>query len=271
MKNLTYRIISAVIGLVCLFFCIYLAKENGVYFLAILVVLRGSFELARMLFIKEPGFSRWLLIFINLLTFLIITQENFKFLTPILIILNFIFVVTVAIILHRKFSGIDFVQSFILKMLLGLVYICLLPATVVWIVQTNNGIEWFLCLLAVVFSGDIGAFLFGSYFGKTKIAPELSPNKSLEGSLGGLFFSILVALSFKFFILNVPIYILFLCGLFGGLFGQIGDFFESLLKRISGVKDSGSIMPGHGGVLDRLDGILMAAPIFYIVSKYFSI
>lgn len=271
MKNLTYRIISAVIGLICLFLCIYLAKDNGVYFLAVLVVLRGSYELTRMLFTKEPFFSRWFLIFINLVTFLIITQENFKFLTPILLILNFIFIVSVAIVFHRNFSSIESIQNFIFKMLLGLLYICLLPATVVWIVQTNNGIEWFLCLLAVVFAGDIGAFLFGSYFGKTKIAPELSPNKSLEGSLGGLFFSIVVAVSFNFIILNVPIYILFLCGLFGGLFGQIGDFFESLLKRISGVKDSGSIMPGHGGVLDRLDGILMAAPLFYLVSKYFSI
>lgn len=154
---------------------------------------------------------------------------------------------------------------------MGLIYTCFLPATVVWIIQTNNGIEWFFCLLAVVFAGDIGAYTFGVRFGTIKIAPVLSPNKSLQGAVGGLLFSTGIAACFQFVLPNTPIIILLGCGLLGGILGQLGDFFESLIKRVSDVKDSGSIMPGHGGVLDRLDGVLLAAPLFYIAATYFSL
>jgi phosphatidate cytidylyltransferase len=126
-------------------------------------------------------------------------------------------------------------------------------------------------LLAVVFAGDIGAYIFGSIFGKTKIAPLLSPKKSLQGGIGGLLFSAMAAVGFSYFLPNTPVFVLFFCGLLGGLLGQVGDFFESLVKRVAGVKDSGSIMPGHGGVLDRLDGVLLAAPLFYVISQYYSL
>lgn len=272
MKNLSSRVTSALIALSVLIAAIYYGRELGIYFLALFVVIRGSFEIARLFFNETyPKFARGLLVFLATGIFLLISQEMFLAMSGILMIFSFVLVTCIGIIFHKHFKDPDQVLSFVAKTCLGLVYICFIPATVVWTVQTNNGIEWFLCLLAVVFAGDIGAYIFGVNFGKTKIAPQISPNKSLQGALGGLIFSTLTAILFSFILPNTPFYVLAICGLLGGLLGQIGDFFESLIKRVSGVKDSGSIMPGHGGILDRLDGVLLSAPLFYLAAMYYSL
>lgn len=227
--------------------------------------------MARMFFPSNyPKFVKRFFVFITTTLFILITQGQPQYITNFALISSFVIVASFGILLHRTFKDLDQVLTFVAKNCLGLVYICFLPATVAWILQTNNGLEWFFCLLTVVFAGDIGAYLFGVTLGKNKIAPLLSPKKSVQGAIGGLFFSLLAALSFKYFIPTVPLYILAISGFFGGLLGQIGDFFESLIKRVSGVKDSGAIMPGHGGVLDRLDGVFFAAPLFYFFATYFS-
>ena len=272
MKNLSSRVISAVIALIFLFLAIFYGRENGVYVLILIAVVRGTFELARLFFdTSYPAFSRWFMVILFSLIFVVIAQESFRSLAALAIIFCFVLVTCVAIIFHKSFATTEKMISFINKFCMGLIYTCFLPACVAWTIQTNNGIEWFLCLLAVVFAGDIGAYIFGVNFGKTKIAPTLSPNKSLQGALGGLLFSTIVASLFCFVLPNTPIYAFPLFGLLGGFLGQIGDFFESSLKRVSGVKDSGTIMPGHGGLLDRLDGVLFAAPLFYVAATYFSL
>ncbi len=272
MQNLISRLLSAGAALIILFSAIYFWQATGVFVIGIFVVLRGSFEMARMLFLNDcPKFSKIFFILLNLSGFLIITHPVFKSLSGIILVLMFLMTICYGIIFHKKFTDTDHVMAFITKCITGLIYCCYLPATMIWITQTNNGMEWFFCLLAVVFAGDIGAYIFGVNFGKTKIAPLLSPKKSLQGSLGGICFSLTTALGFSFLLPNTPIWVFAFCGLGGSILGQIGDFFESLIKRNAGVKDSGSIMPGHGGVLDRLDGVLMAAPLFYLAATYFSL
>ena len=271
-NNLAFRIFSAAVALVILFIAIYYGRETGIFIIALFCVFRGSFEVSRLFFQDHyPKFAKSFLVGLCLLVFTIITFEGFKSLAGILIVLAFVIVAAVGILFHRQFKETDDVLAFATKCMMGLIYTCYLPATIVWMTQTNQGVEWFLCLLAVVFAGDIGAYVFGSMFGKTKIAPLLSPKKSLQGGLGGLLFSVLAALGFSYFLPNTPFLVLFVCGLFGGFFGQIGDFFESLIKRVAGVKDSGTIMPGHGGVLDRLDGVLLAAPLFYVISQQYTL
>ncbi|MEQ1721545.1 MAG: phosphatidate cytidylyltransferase [Pseudobdellovibrio sp.] len=272
MKNLLSRAFSAAVALIILFLVIYYGHETGIYVLCLFVVVRGAFEAARMLFSNHyPKFVKRLFVAITTALFLLITQEQLKYIANFALISSFVLVASFGVLFHKTFKDLDQIQTFVAKNCLGLVYICFLPATVVWTSQTNNGIEWFFCLLSVVFAGDIGAYIFGVTMGKTKIAPDLSPKKSVQGAIGGLLFSLLAALAFKNFIPSTPYHILAICGLFGGLLGQVGDFFESLIKRVSGVKDSGSIMPGHGGVLDRLDGVLFAAPLFYFIATYFSL
>ncbi len=271
MKNLSSRALSAIVALILFLAAIYFGHKTGAYVFCLFVVIRGSFEMSRMAFSNNyPRFVKRLFVFLCTTLFLLITQVQLKYLSNFALIFSFVLIASIGVLFHRAFKNLYQVLTFVAKSYLGLVYVCFLPATVAWTIQTNNGIEWFFCLLTVVFAGDIGAYLFGTTLGKTKIAPSLSPNKSVQGAIGGLFFSLLAALSFKYFIPEAPLYILAICGLFGGLLGQIGDFFESLIKRVFGVKDSGSIMPGHGGVLDRLDGVLFAAPLFYFAALNFS-
>ncbi len=272
MQNLTSRILSAIVALFILFLAIYFWQAAGVYVIGIFIVLRGSFEMARMFFSDDyPAHSKTFFVVLNIISFLVITNPLFKFLSGPIVVAMFLLTICYGILLHKKFSSTDRIMTFVTKCVTGLIYCCYLPATIIWITQTNNGMEWFFCLLAVVFAGDCGAYLFGVTFGKTKIAPLLSPKKSVQGSVGGLIFSSATALSFSFLLPNTPIWVFILCGVLGGTLGQIGDLFESLVKRNAGVKDSGSIMPGHGGVLDRMDGVLLAAPLFYLAANYFSL
>jgi phosphatidate cytidylyltransferase len=110
--------------------------------------------------------------------------------------------------------------------------------------------------------GDIGAYLIGIRFGKTPLMPRISPNKSVEGSIGGLLFSVLGAFVCKTFTEFSYSHLLFI-GILLGILGQLGDLSESLMKRDCQVKDSGNILPGMGGILDQLDSLLFTAPVFY--------
>jgi len=118
-----------------------------------------------------------------------------------------------------------------------------------------------LLLGAIVFLGDTGAYFVGKYLGRNKLYPLVSPNKTIEGALGGIVGSVLGALIFKLFVANgVTWFDVFATAIPCGILGQVGDLTESLFKRSYGVKDSGSLLPGHGGILDRFDGVLFAAP-----------
>jgi phosphatidate cytidylyltransferase len=121
--------------------------------------------------------------------------------------------------------------------------------------------EMVLWMLLLVFAADIGAFFAGRRFGRHKLAPRVSPGKTWEGVLGGLVAVALVALiGAVHFALPVGAAVAFACGI--GIFSVIGDLTESMFKRAAGLKDSGSLLPGHGGVLDRIDGVTAAAPLY---------
>ncbi len=154
-------------------------------------------------------------------------------------------------------------------LLMGILYVPLLMSHLVGLREMTHGIQWIFLLLVIVMSGDTAAFYVGSTLGRRKLYPAVSPNKSVEGMLGGLAGSIAGAFIAKatFFPWLSAVDCL-ATALLAGLLGQLGDLFESLLKRSFGVKDSGTIFPGHGGVLDRLDSILFAAPTLYLYAYY---
>jgi phosphatidate cytidylyltransferase len=268
-KQLTTRIISALVAVVILFVMVYFFQLTGILWMSFFVAVIGSYEMARLIFSNHyPQFSKTLFVAIAMMS-LSYFQYNLRIGHVYLLFpLSFSLVSALSIIFHKQFTKIEDIFNYVAKFVLGLMYAVFLPLMIMWILQAQDGTIWFLCLLTVVFAGDIGAYTFGTLFGKTKIAPLLSPKKSLQGSLGGLLFSTLAAGLFSLLLPAIPLLILLMLGLFGGLLGQIGDFFESLIKRIAGVKDSGSIMPGHGGVLDRLDGVYFASPLFFIVIYY---
>lgn len=131
----------------------------------------------------------------------------------------------------------------------------------------STGLWWLFTLFGGIWGFDAGAFFAGHLFGRHKLAPSISPGKTWEGVFGGLVFSVLAALVFAMLPLGVPWYLAVLLGLLLGVAGTLGDLAESLIKRQTHVKDSGQFMPGHGGMLDRLDSILFAVLIVYIFAQ----
>ena len=152
------------------------------------------------------------------------------------------------------------------KQVLGLVYIPVFLSFLILLRLGPDGVAWIFWPLLIIFAGDTGAFYTGTYLGRHKLCPWVSPKKTIEGSLGGLAANVIVALGYKALLLpslaTVP------CILFAliiGAAGQAGDLFASEFKRSAGVKDSGNLLPGHGGFLDRLDALLFASPLAYLL------
>jgi len=153
--------------------------------------------------------------------------------------------------------------------LMGFFYVPFLLGHLILLRGLPFGVQWIFLLLTIVMSGDSGAYYVGCRFGKRKLYPAVSPNKSIEGALGGLAGSLAGALIARatFFPELGGGDAVITALLLGGI-GQLGDLFESLLKRSFGVKDSGVIVPGHGGILDRLDSIVFAAPAAYYYAMF---
>ncbi|GAB2516406.1 phosphatidate cytidylyltransferase [Lysobacter humi (ex Lee et al. 2017)] len=130
--------------------------------------------------------------------------------------------------------------------------------------EEPNGHRWLLAALAAVWAADTGAYFSGRYLGRHKLAPRVSPNKTIEGLLGGVAAGTLAAVGFAMFA-GAPMSDLPKVALVAAaavLVSIVGDLYESLLKRHAGKKDSGTLIPGHGGVLDRIDAVLAALPVF---------
>jgi phosphatidate cytidylyltransferase len=151
----------------------------------------------------------------------------------------------------------------------GLLYIPYLLGYMVLLRGHANGVGWIMLILFIVMSGDSAAYFTGCSIGRRKLYPTVSPNKSVEGAIGGLCGSLLGAVAAKYICLpEIAIADALLAALLIGSLGQVGDLFESLIKRSCGVKDSGTIFPGHGGILDRLDSIIFAAPAAYYYATF---
>jgi phosphatidate cytidylyltransferase len=154
--------------------------------------------------------------------------------------------------------------------LFGILFIGFLLAYVSLIRNMTHGRLWVLFLIVTVWTGDISALLSGSFIGRHKLYPKISPKKTVEGLAGAIVGSIIVALAFALlFIPNLHMKSCIFLAIGLGVFGQLGDFTESMLKRSVQVKDSGNLIPGHGGMLDRLDSYLFSAPFLYYSLPYF--
>jgi len=166
----------------------------------------------------------------------------------------------------RTFSGREVGQAVreISVTCFGLFYVPYLFGYLLLLRGLEDGRAWIFFLFLTVWAGDTGAYYIGTRYGKRKLFPKVSPKKTLEGSAGGLFCSLMAGGLGKFFFFSPEgLVTMALLGTGLGLIGQVGDLAESILKRSSGLKDSGVLFPGHGGVLDRFDSILFAAPALY--------
>lgn len=177
------------------------------------------------------------------------------------------------IILWMYVKNQTYTKKLFINGLIG--FLCIIPG---WVGLNDlraglGGSHWVLLFLLLLWATDTGAYLIGMRYGKKKLAPTLSPGKTVEGLFGG-FGMMVIFLVICVFIFNIPssqwigLSIVATVMVF---FSVVGDLFESLFKRVANVKDSSHIIPGHGGVLDRLDSLLAAAPIFALGLKLFGL
>jgi phosphatidate cytidylyltransferase len=260
------RSLSAIVAIILLIAVYYFFRETGLLVLCSFLALVGIFEFARLSFKNQPTpyyIQGAFFILSATIYFVVLSQALFSHLLIALCSCVFL-----AVPLFRVSRKEDLATTLQIQMagLMGFVYVSLFPALVVKNLLFVNGLNWFLCLLSIVFAGDTFAYVSGRAFGKHKLLEAVSPKKTIEGSVGGLFGSMLAGAIFNYFwITEIPPAYMLGLALITGVFAQVGDLFESLLKRIADVKDSGSIMPGHGGYLDRVDGVYFAGPIYYIL------
>ncbi|MGI9170752.1 MAG: phosphatidate cytidylyltransferase, partial [Caulobacteraceae bacterium] len=144
----------------------------------------------------------------------------------------------------------------------GVLYIAPACLVIVWLRETPQGAGWTTMLLATTWAADIAAFLVGSALKGPKLWPRFSPNKTWSGLIGGLASAMAAAVGIAASLMHLSLAGAALIGLAGGLATMAGDLWESMLKRRFGVKDSGDLIPGHGGLLDRVDGLMFAVMVF---------
>ena len=173
-------------------------------------------------------------------------------------------IATLSILVSLGRGGIKKNIQNVLFSVIGLAYIPWLLHYFYLIYQAETGIVHTINLLLIVWGYDTGAYLTGRLIGKHKISPKISPNKTAEGVVGGMVFAYIGAslspiwIPYRTWIPHIA-----LIAVLVGLATQLGDLFQSILKRKANVKDSGKLLPGHGGLLDRIDGFLFAIPVFY--------
>jgi len=152
--------------------------------------------------------------------------------------------------------------------LFPIVYIGL-PLGALAAIRLSGGREAVLLMMGTIVISDSAQYYTGRALGRRPLAPTISPKKTIEGAVGGLVFGTLAfVVGARFVFPDTPALLLTLVGASIAALGIVGDLFESLLKRSAGVKDSGAIIPGHGGVLDRIDSWLFAAPVYYVFVRY---
>jgi phosphatidate cytidylyltransferase len=187
-----------------------------------------------------------------------------------LIIIVFATIVSCIWILFKKNK--DKAYFGLIWTLAGILYIGLLISYWANLMALDDGKWWVAWAIIIVIACDTAAYFTGRQWGKHKLAPQISPKKTWEGSAAGLIASILVSVLLGWlFGLPQQIWELVLMGIVISVIGQCGDLVESFLKRTAGVKDSGNLLPGHGGILDRIDSYILLGPVIYYYVIYFAL
>lgn len=264
---LNKRVISAIISLPLLFFVVIF---NDHVFLAglCIVALMGLYEYFLAVSAIKIRPMKILGSVCGIILILIMAHERaFEYMAPFITLVIFLLLSTTVFFRKYNFLGAGAtVIGMYIPFFFG--YIQLIRA----IPERGIYLVWFVFIVSWI--TDTAAYFSGMAFGKTKLCPSISPKKTVEGAIGGIIASIIACVGYGLFlgsrgIIEIPLYKLLILGALGSLVSQLGDLAASSIKRKVGIKDYGSIMPGHGGVMDRFDSILFAAPLIYYYIIYF--
>lgn len=259
------RVITALWGIPLVIIAIWFSSQE--YPFPLFTVLAGIFGLLAILeFHRMTGVSKVLplAVFGSVATVLFIAYPHctFRFVLPVLLTLT-IGLSLVMLVLIRQREGVFTGWAWMMG---GILYIGWLLGLLVTL-RLNVGRDWVFLALFATFGSDTAAYFVGKAIGRHKLAPQISPGKTWEGAAAGVIGGIIIALLFTFsspWQLPISYGQAVLLGALISIFGQFGDLAESLLKRNAGVKDSGSLMPGHGGMLDRMDSVVFAGAVVYV-------
>jgi phosphatidate cytidylyltransferase len=269
LSNLAQRSIVGLIFSVAVLGCAFLGPlANGLLFLFFAAV--GLYEVYELLKHQQTNAPRWFKgmsvgVILYMLVFLVQTntvKPVWFWILPLLVAI--IFVAELIKLDHLTLTNLAITMF-------GWIYV-VMPLSLVNVLPTLQGsydpiplVGFFL----VLWANDTGAYLTGKYWGTHKLYPEVSPNKTWEGLIGGSLVAFIAAFMLHRYTHTLELRDWLVMASAVAVFGNLGDLFESHLKRNFGVKDSGHLMPGHGGVLDRFDGLFLALPVFLAYYKIF--
>ncbi|MCW6665059.1 phosphatidate cytidylyltransferase [Aerococcaceae bacterium NML191219] len=255
------RTLSAAVGLLILLPLMYIGGYWFAWFTFLLGAI-GVFEIARM---KGIDYISLVGVISTIAVGFVLVPEHYWYYPITQFNYEFIFYICCMILLaltvykHQRLSFVD-----VAVLMFGALYVG--HGFRYLIIMRDLGFEVILFLFIVMWATDTGAYIFGRFFGKNPLAPAISPNKTVEGAVGGVFTAVIASIVYvetlKPYLAGIEHYIWLT--IFLSIAGQMGDLVESAYKRHFGVKDSGKILPGHGGVLDRFDSTIFASIMFMI-------
>jgi len=258
--NFLQRTITTIIGVSLAFLTIF--WEGFPFFIIIAIIaLLGLRELYSITHKQgyKPSYIFGTILTLYFIFMSINDVNSLKGFTENIIITFFIIIFFIVQLFKKDYSK---VLNEISITIFGSIYLGYMLSFLLKIKDLPNGNYYLISLLIITWSNDIGAYLVGTKFGKNRIYPKISPKKTIEGSIAGVIFSIIGTFSLKNW-LGLPFKELIFLGLIVSIIAQLGDLFESVLKRGSGVKDSGTLISGQGGILDCFDSLIFTAPVFY--------
>ncbi|MBU1168138.1 MAG: phosphatidate cytidylyltransferase [Proteobacteria bacterium] len=266
------RILSGIVAIPCLYLII---AKGGLFWFAVLISVAALIALSEYYFIVLNKQNESVFGPVSLIGYLVCEAiifsayrypDRFEYILG-LLVLNYILAGMITLIRYTAGSNVLDVMS---KQVQGSIYVPLFISSLVFIrSDSDNGVAWIFYVLVLVAFCDTGAFYAGTFFGKHKLCPKVSPGKTVEGFMGGLALALAGGLGIKYYFFpELPLIMTVVFLLTVSVIGPVGDLFESALKRNGGVKDSGSIIPGHGGILDRIDALLFVAPVAYVFKAF---
>lgn len=175
----------------------------------------------------------------------------------------FVSVKCIVFLFGRNQRPLDSIAKYVY--LIGYIILPIILITKIPLITTDYNCKTIIAIFILIWANDTFAFVVGKSIGKHKLFERISPKKTIEGFLGGLFFAIIFSVLIAKYFIFEPVLLWIGISLVVSIFGTIGDLIESKFKRLAGVKDSGKIMPGHGGILDRLDSIIFVAPFVFLL------